>query len=567
MHLLDSIRHRFDCHPFIHEVGAAIGAEYFNQVSDTEKAFALVTAGPGLTNTITAITQAYIESRELLVIGGTAKSSDLSHGYVRQRGIQEADGVALAAPACNFAIRLDDIVDQSTFSDYVNEGLKGRHGPVFIEVCQDVQGRQINDTEQSELEKKSLLPLPELPKHTAEQLAEIQQLLLNSKRPLLLIGAGVSRESAAKALPGIERLGIPMMTSWHGADRISGEHPLYFGRPSKDAHRYANILNQQADLVIALGARLGILQTGYNWEEYAPLAHIVQVDIDSHEITKGHPRVDTGVVADANGLIEALSHLEGADYSEWLDFCRMVKKELPTYEATNKTGHEYLAPHYVTAEIAKLMQSDEVLIPCSAGGPSTIISQVFINKPGQKIVTDKSLESLGIGLCGAIGAAMAAPEKRVVLFEGDGGFAQNLQELGTAALTKVNVKIFVFDDNGYASIRLMQRNYFNGAYIGCDDVTGLGLPNWLQLFAAYGIPALHLHHGFERNEQFKALFNAPGPAAFVVPIDPEQTYHPKITSRVTESGSMVSNPLHFMFPPLPKNVEEKVLRYLQLTKV
>jgi len=143
---------------------------------------------------------------------------------------------------------------------------------------------------------------------------------------------------------------------------------------------------------------------------------------------------------------------------------------------------------------------------------------------------------------------------------------QNSQELATLAVNGLPVKIFVFSNEGYASIRMTQRGYFGGAYLGCDTKTGLGFPDWDLLFRAYGIPSLQLSADGLATEGFAELFDAPGPACFVVPIDPEQTYFPKIASRVTQTGSMESNPLHRMSPDLPEEVEARVFRHVPLEK-
>jgi acetolactate synthase-1/2/3 large subunit len=149
-----------------------------------------------------------------------------------------------------------------------------------------------------------------------------------------------------------------------------------------------------------------------------------------------------------------------------------------------------------------------------------------------------------------------------VLVEGDGGFAQNLQELATVRVNDLNLKIFIFANEGYASIRSTQRNYFDGAYLGCDTRTGLGFPDWLNLFSAFGIPGMDLSEGWTGNAQFTELWESDGPAAFVVPVDPEQTYLPKISSRVRPDGGMESNPLHNMSPELEPDVAARVMRYL-----
>ena len=189
--------------------------------------------------------------------------------------------------------------------------------------------------------------------------------------------------------------------------------------------------------------------------------------------------------------------------------------------------------------------------------------QAIEQKAGQVVITNKGLASMGYGLSGAIGAAFGHSDRRTILIEGDGGFIQNLQELATVAVNDLNIKIFVFANDGYASIRATQRNYFDGAYLGCDIKTGLGFPTWKALFPAFGIPVHELDaRGLETPGVTEAM-NRRGAQAFIVPIDPEQTYFPKITSRITASGSMESNPLHLMSPELPAELAERVFRYLR----
>jgi acetolactate synthase-1/2/3 large subunit len=169
---------------------------------------------------------------------------------------------------------------------------------------------------------------------------------------------------------------------------------------------------------------------------------------------------------------------------------------------------------------------------------------------------------MGYGLSGAIGVAIADPMRRTVLVEGDGGFAQNLQELATVAVNNLNLKIFLFCNEGYASIRMTQKNYFQGHYIGCDVASGLGFPDWKLLAAAYGIEAFNLSEGWPDDPRFQSLWMGTAPVLFLVPLHPEQTYFPKISSRISASGGMESNPLHRMTPDLPSDLAARVMPYL-----
>ncbi len=571
MHFLNGARSRFTCVPFVHEVAAGIAAEYCNAVDSPNRAFALVTAGPGLTNIVTAISGAYLESRELLVIGGQVKSTDIATGGIRQRGIQEIDGVSIVKSICVHAERIERPIQKEEFSAAVALGTTGRKGPVFLEFCLDAQGAPAQSATAGNGSAISSRPptdqmLP-LVREAGKRAPDVVALLHAAERPVILLGAGVTRETAKSVIGDLRRIGAPVQTTWNGIDRIAASEAIYFGRPNTWGQRFANVIVQQADVVVALGTRLGLQQTGFNWQQFAPLAKVVQVDIDDAELRKGHPRVDLPIHGDANALLKALVSEDYPDYTPWREFCAHVKATLPLNDPANEVRPGFINPYDFYSKLSAFAQPDDIVIPCSSGGANSTALQTIEQKAGQIIVTDKGLASMGYGLSGAVGAALAWPEKRTIIVEGDGGFIQNSQELGTVAVNALDLKIFIFSNEGYASIRTTQKNYFGGAYVGCDTKTGLGFPDWTKLFEAYDIPVLVLdEHGLESNE-FARLMNERGPRGFIVPVDPEQMYFPKITSRVTESGGMESNPLHEMTPALEPHIAEDVLRYLTAAAV
>lgn len=558
MHLLESCSHRMTCVPVMHEVASCIAAEYFNELHADSKAFALVTAGPGLTNAVTGIAGAFLESREVLVIGGQVKVADLARGEVRQRGIQEIDGVSIARPITERATLMESVVDRGTFAGMIASGRRGRKGPVFLEIPLDIQGARVTaEALATELPSTA----PSFPAPPPEIVPELVNRLRNARRPALLLGAGIDRAVTDSLQQELGNLGVPVFLTWNAADRLGSDHPMYFGRPNTWGQRFANILLQQSDLILALGTRLSLQQTGFNWRKFAPVGAVVQVDYDPAELAKGHPRIDLAVCADANRILRGLLCHDVGSHDEWVDFCRMVREQLPLVEP-NQTGDGYLSPYVFAQQLGVLSTPEDIVIPCSSGGAFTTMMQAFPQKLGQRMITNKGLASMGYGLSGAIGAAFASKGRRTILVEGDGGFTQNLQELGTVRQNRLNLKMFIFDDHGYASIRMTQQNYFGGRYVGCDIETGLGMPEWSHLFAAYSIPMVRIGPGFDADPEFLDHFNAEGPAAFVVAIDPRQTYFPKIASHVTASGSMESNPLHHMSPDLDPSVAAKVFRYL-----
>ncbi|MFT7098316.1 MAG: acetolactate synthase-1/2/3 large subunit [Rickettsiales bacterium] len=562
MHLVGSFADHFSIIPVVNEVAAGIAVEYFNEAQENKKAFALVTAGPGLTNIVTALAGAYLESRELLVIGGQVKTEDLSLGSLRQKGIQEIDGVKLVNSITKFAIRLDQPVNKETFLDYIEIGGKPRKGPVFIEMPLDVQARQVDEIESSHQNDSNNHQNMDIA--SEDQINQSIDLIRSAKRPLILIGAGVGRETINKIYNQLDSKNVPIMTTWNAMDRIDANHKLYFGRPNTWGQRYANILIQQSDLLIAVGTRLGMQQTGFNWQGFIPNGKIIQIDCDPTELEKEHPTVDFPICADANDFLIKILQKDLGNHQKWLDFCTETKQLLPVDEShNNKTSNGFISPYKLTSFLSKLCNNNDVIIPCSSGGAFTTMMQIFQQKKGQTIITNKALASMGYGLSGAIGAAISHPNHRTILVEGDGGFAQNSQEIATAVANDLNLKIFLFENSGYASIRMTQKNYFGGNYVGCDVNTGLGFPDWHKLFSAYGVDNMEISDSsFVDDSKFLDLFNNKKCAAFIVRIDPDQTYLPKISSRVTAGGGMESNPLHLMSPDLGEELSKKVFKYL-----
>jgi acetolactate synthase-1/2/3 large subunit len=262
-------------------------------------------------------------------------------------------------------------------------------------------------------------------------------------------------------------------------------------------------------------------------------------------------------------LKELMSQYEptSCDFSEWRAFGKTVFDHFPLNDRNNQTSPGFISPYVFIESLSRTLSNDSVFIPCSSGGAFTVSMQTFKVKEGQKVVTNKGLASMGYGLSGAIGAAESTG-LLTALVEGDGGFAQNIQELGTVVQGKLNLKMFVFSNSGYASIRMTQKNYFNGAYLGCDIETGLGLPDLRMIAAAYNLPYTSIVNSDEIDQNLEEICKRVGPELIEVRIDPDQTYYPKITSRILENGTMESNPLHLMTPDLSTEEISKFLPYL-----
>lgn len=567
MHLLNSARQALICVPVVHEVAAVIATEYHNAIvqagaaaQGTGKAVALVTAGPGLTNTLTGLAGAWLESRELLLLGGQVKVEDLAQAGLRQLGIQEVNGVAIAAPVCKRSLCLKAPLPAEVVLAEVAEGWRGRPGPVFLELPLDVQAAQVPEAWADHLpadvdgEVAVRLAPVQLVKDVAARIAA-------AERPVLLLGGGLSHRQAQALRSQLAVLNLPIMTTWNGADRYASDQANYAGRPNTWGQRSSNLILQQADLLLAIGSRLGLQQTGFNWRAFVPLGEVIQVDIDPVELSKPNPHTALVIEADADAFLGELIRYGLGDHSDWLAFSQQVRALLPLSEACNSTPDGFLNPYDMVTDLSRLCEPGDHIVPCSSGGAFTVMMQAFQLLPRQTMLTDKGLASMGYGLSGAIGVAIADPDRRTVLVEGDGGFTQNLQELATVAVNDLNLKMFLFCNEGYASIRMTQKNYFDGAYLGCDVNSGLGFPDWSLLAEAYRIPCMQMSENWSEDPTFLELWQDEGPALFLVPLHPEQTYFPKITSRISGSGGMESNPLHLMSPELPSEIANVVMRY------
>jgi acetolactate synthase-1/2/3 large subunit len=567
MHLLDGFRNRFECIPVVHEVTAGIATEHFNQCAPSGKrAFALVTTGPGLTNIVTAIAGCYVEHRELLVIAGQVKSTDLLNFPERQRGVQEVDGSAICTPITIHSECLKAPISRSHFRSLVNNTLGPHPGPVLIEICLDVQGAEIFPEnfidEDAPCQSKSIQP-------HAVDIANMRSLINSARRPLVLLGGLVSREAAWSALPHLERLGIPVATTTSAIDRVHSNSPVFAGRPGTwGGQRSANLLLAQSDLILAFGAQLDLQQTGFNYIEYAPSAKLIHIFPSQVELDRLGPRAQAKILATPDAAIAAL--LPGIDWKDqdaWGDYVRSVRAHIPTLETANTNDPGYVNSFKFLKNLSRATKASDVLALCSSGGTFTGALQNYEIAPRQMATTSAAHASMGYGLATAIGLSFSDQNRRIVLTEGEGGFSQNLQELAILKRFSLPIKIFLFDNQGYASIRATQKKFFNGAYLGCDPETGLGFPNWEKLFDAYDIPCRFINQDeTEEDSLSQLLAERSGPQAWIVRVDPQQPNWPAVSTSLSADGSLRSSPIYDMLPKLSDEVLVRVGRYLPQSK-
>jgi acetolactate synthase-1/2/3 large subunit len=559
MHLVDSVGRCQDieyvCN--LHEQACAIAADAYSQYTNN-LGVALVTTGPGGTNTITGVAAAWLDSTPCLLISGEVKRADLSTGRgVRQMGFQEINIVDIVRPITKYAVT---VMDPTCIRYYLEKALylakNGRPGPVWIDIPLDVQAAEIDE---KELEKfdPSEVANPFDPDLLKRQVSQAIELFNQAERPVILAGNGVRlAKGIDDFLRLIEILGVPVLTTWKAIDLLPEDHQLYIGRPGAVGQRGANFTQQNSDWILILGARLDLGQTGYNHRNFARAAKKIMVDIDPAEIRKMDMTIDITVCADARDFIQEFMRQRGSlalkDRSAWWSHCREWKARypvfLPEYWQEDQGVNNYVLVDVLSDEMSK----DDLLVPGSSGACSEVTMQAFRVKQGIRIFNSQGLGAMGFGIPASIGGCLASGKKRTVCIDGDGGFQLNIQELETVKRLNLPIKFFVLNNDGYASIQATQRNYFGGRYVGNNSCSGLTLPDILKVASAYGLPTLRIEDHSHIHELVRHVLEQDGPMVCNVKISPNQFTAPRLSSMQKADGSMVSKPMEDLWPFLDR---------------
>ncbi|MFI5312128.1 MAG: thiamine pyrophosphate-binding protein, partial [Gemmatimonadales bacterium] len=496
MHLNDSLGQckglEYVC--TLHEQAAAMAAESYAKVAD-DIGVCLVTTGPGATNALTGVAGAWLDSTPMLVISGQVKRADLKGDTgVRQMGVQEVDIVSMAAPVTKYAVTVTEPNDIRYHMEKATHLARtGRPGPVWIDIPLDVQGAMIEEGALRAFDADEVAPRDRASRN--ELGAAVRRTIesLNAaERPVLLIGNGVRLGHARAEMRAlVERLQLPVLTTWPAHDMVPDSHPLMIGRPGPVAPRGANFALQNSDFLLALGARLDLVVTGYSPQNFARAASKVMVDLDASELRKMKETVGLKVCADVKEFIAELTRQAGTikprDRSAWYTRCREWKTKYPVVlpEYRNLPGG---VSTYVLAEaISAASAADDVIVSGSSGAGIEIFCLAVQLKEGQRLFLTTALGAMGNGLPAVIGACLAHGRRRTLCVDGDGGVQFNIQELETIRRLQLPIKLFVLNNDGFASIRTSQSRYF-GRLAGADSTSGVTLPALRGVVEAYGLP-------------------------------------------------------------------------------
>ncbi len=558
MHLNDSLGRCPGLEPvsMLHEQAAAVAAEAYARVTN-HLGVAMVTSGPGGTNAVTGVAAAWLDSTPCLFLSGQVKRPDLRHSpQLRQLGVQEIDIVSIVKPITKYAVT---ILDPDTIRFHLEQAAylarSGRPGPVWIDIPLDVQAAIIDEHRLKGFQQpESSEPKPEI---ILELVAKTIALLNQAERPVILAGNGIRLAGGAALFEAlVDALGVPVLTTRLGVDLITAYHPMCFGMPGGIASRAANFTLQNSDFLLTIGARLDMQMLAYSPERFARAARKVMVNIDAEEIHKLGEIIDLGIAADAAVFLRELlaqsDAIKPRDRTEWIERCRHWRTRYPFVQPNQHREGPGISMYAFSDVLTRQLSEGDVVLPGSSGFAAEIFLTAFKSKLGQRIFHNKGTGAMGLAQPAAIGACLASGGKRTVCVDGDGGFAMNIQELETVRRLGLPIKFFVINNNGYASIRASQSNYFK-SLVGADSTSGLTLPDWVAVGNAFGIPAERVSSPENLANAIRTTLDHPGPALCEVVVIPDEPREPRVASTARADGSMISRPLEDMFPFLDRN--------------
>lgn len=574
MYLTESIRKsNIEFIPFMHEQAAGIAAEA-DSILNNSPAVLLTTAGPGILNAINPINSAWIDGNSLLVIGGQCKTSDSMEGTgLRQKGVQEVNAVDILKPITKYSYSIDeskDIRRNLERSFYLMS--KGRKGPCFLELPLDIQNEEIDENNlqsfyiTNEQLQKSIKEDFDKDVKFQSDIDKLVELLYNSKKPIILAGNGIRQSGALQEFYNlITWTGIPVLLTWKSLDILDDKYT--FGRPGSIASRYANNILQECDLLISIGARIDLPSCAYNYQEFAKKAKKVIVDIDKSEIDKLEFDKELIFNCDAKIFIEKLLKEVGRgmvssnpsicffgwqkpddNYHPWLDWCKDQKEKYPICLPEYYENKDFINPYAFVEEVSKQLTSNDIIVAASSGSASEIMAQAFKIKEGQRYISSNGLGSMGYGLAHSIGAWFASDKKkRIILVEGEGSFNMNIQELELVKRYNIPMIVFIWNNNGYKSIRDTHTKFFN-AKIGCDKESGVSFPDLEKIVNAYEIEYFKIENNDHLYMIESDILKRNLPIIVEVIIDPEFSMQPKVQSYVDKDGKIQSGKLENMWP-------------------
>lgn len=496
-----------------HEQSAALAADAYARATG-RVGVCLSTSGPGATNLVTGIANAYMDSVPIVCITGQVASP-----LMGTDAFQEVDIFGISMPV----VKHSYIVGTTeSLAEVVSEAFEiarsGRPGPVLIDIPKDVM---LNDIPAPDFvgSEEELLPRAE-----ARQLSVARDMIASSQRPLIYAGGGVRMARATEELRAlVDATGIPVVTTLHGIGAVSGYHPLNLGMLGMHGTKAANLCVQDCDLLIAIGARFDDRVTG-KLAEFAPHARVVHLDGDPCEVSKLRS-ADCPVVGDIKVSMNFL-HVKpiAASFGDWVGLC--MDRKVEHAFRYDPPGDFIYAPALIKGlSDRQLEMGEDMYVTCDVGQHQMWVAQHFKFGAPHKHLTSGGLGTMGYGLPAAIGVALAHPNARVVCMSGDGSFMMNVQELATINRYKLPVKIVLFDNQALGMVRQWQELFFEKRY---SEVDLSDNPDFVKVAEAFGIPAIRVESRSAVHAAVERIMHDDGPLLAHVIIDPAENVWPLV---------------------------------------
>jgi acetolactate synthase I/II/III large subunit len=539
-----------------HEQASAMAAEGYARITG-KPGVVNVTTGPGGINTLNGVFGAWTDSIPMLIISGQVKRETFIGSYdlpdLRQLGDQEANIIPMVRSITKYAVT---VTDPQKIRYHLEKAWHlaqdGRPGPCWLDIPIDVQSSQIEEVILEGFDSSSE-PQANLVQLSAS-VAETLHRLKNAERPVILAGSGVRCAGVVEEfLEVAHQLGIPITTGWTH-DIIDSNDSVFCGRPGTIGTRGGNFTVQNSDLLLILGSRLNIRQTGYTWKSFARAAYKIWVDVDAAELNRPTVKPDLPIQADLRDfLCEMKKQLEDWDstkFAKWLSWCKERNEKYPAILPKHREFNGKINPYHFMETLFNQLGKDDIVVTGNA--TACVVSfQAGKIKMGQRLFSNSGSASMGYDLPAAIGAAIAGEGRQVICLAGDGSLQLNIQEFQTVINYQLPLKIFVLNNEGYLSIRTSQKGFFGGS-VGEGPNSGVTFPDIIKVAQAYGFPTVRLDTADFKNG-IQDVLKISGPVVCEVMLDASQGFEPRQSSRSLPDGRIVSAPLEDMYPFLERD--------------
>ena len=559
MHLTDGVA----CNPKLraicvhHEQSASMALEAYARTNENF-GVGYFSTGPAALNALTGLGGAWQDTVPCLFISGQVKRSSCSHTEgvlgLRQFGVQELDIIPVVSSLCKYAVHLTQPeMVRYELEKAVSIAKSGRPGPVWIDIPMDVQSALIDPDK-----LPAFTSIEHAPTASDDVLDELRNMFMKAERPVIIAGRGIRLAGARALLQTLAtEFNVPVVTPYLGIDNLRHDSDVYIGKTGVKGDRPANFTMQNSDLVLAIGTSLHISVVGYEYEQFARAAKKVVIDIDLTSHRKRTIKIDRLIESDAKVALQGLlTRLRDSKFKSvsgpWLQRCVAWKNKypvcLPEYEKTVGAINVYTFMDRLSA----LAKEGDAFIG-DAGSAIYAVSQgLILRHNNQRYIPSSAMATMGYTVPAALGVSAALGDKRVMAITGDGSLQQNIQELQTILHYKLPIKLFIWNNDGYLSIRASQKNYFKERYIGEGPRSGVSIPDTLKICAAYGLPAARVSEFADLDAAIQKALDYEGPYVLEIITPPEQPIVPTVSSRVNSDGSMTSRPLEDMAPFLDR---------------